>query len=138
MFKITFISALFLHIIHAHFVYQSSPHSFPQSYVSADTAKAFIQLDLTHNLNIIEINTAPTPSSLRPFKTQHYFQGQSHRDCSSMSNRFTFKIHLDPFAGATASPEHVVVLMNGFHSATASSPGWVHACIVFSISVSSD
>eukprot|EP01083_Nonionella_stella_P007542 21776_1 len=79
----------------------------------------------------MEINTPP-PSSLRPFTTQQYSQGQS------MSNRFTFKIHLDPFAGATASPEHVAVLMNDFHSATASSPGWVHACIVFSTSVSSD
>eukprot|EP01083_Nonionella_stella_P216781 778825_1 len=131
MFKITFISTLFLHIVHAHFVYQSPPHSSSQSYVSTDTAEAFIQLDLTHNLNIMEINTPP-PSSLRPFTTQQYSQGQS------MSNRFTFKIHLDPFAGATASPEHVAVLMNDFHSATASSPGWVHACIVFSTSVSSD
>eukprot|EP01083_Nonionella_stella_P216778 778819_1 len=72
-----FISTLFLHITHAHFVYQSPAHSSSQSYGFTDRAEASIQFDLTHNLNIMEINTPtpPTPSSPRRFKTQQYFQG---------------------------------------------------------------
>eukprot|EP01083_Nonionella_stella_P216779 778823_1 len=53
MFKITFISTLFLHIVHAHFVYQSPPHSSSQSYGFTDTASIVFSSDSVRVTGII-------------------------------------------------------------------------------------